>query len=240
MKTLEQRIAACLTDNATTSGDIASIIAEVQAEASEASRQVELERAISSDASAAEVSRGITEKEIIRSRLRASLPALQHKLDVTYAEEREADYMKERARVEKNVEVAAEAFAEIPKLIEAIIERLLLAEKTDAEVSILNRSAPSGWASVLGPELKARGLSAFSASHPRMSRDMKLPDWNSSQLLWPRRPPAPTVATGVIIDDRFNSNWGKLAEERKRRVNNMIDADLAAAVAAKVERNKGF
>ena len=239
MKTLEQRIAATLADNAATSSDIASIIAEVQTEASEATRQVELERAISSDASAAEASRGITEKEIIRSRLRASLPALQHKLDATYAEEREANYMKERARVEKNVEVAAEAFAEIPQLIAAIIERLDLAEQTDKEVSILNRSAPSGWASVLGPELKARGLSTFSASHPRIGRDMQLPDWNGSQLLWPRRP-APTIATGAVIDDRFNSNWGKLAEERKQRVNNMIDADLAAAVAAKVERTKGF
>jgi hypothetical protein len=140
--------------------------------------------------------------------------------------------MKQRARVENNVDAAAEHFAQIPQLIDAIIERLQLAEKVDKEVSRLNQSAPPGWKHVLGPELRARQLESFSNTNPRMGRDMKLPDWAHSELmLWPPRPALNPMFTGVQ-DVRYSADWHVPGAQRQQQLEHeRVDRELADAEA---------
>jgi hypothetical protein len=162
-------------------------------------------------------------------------------LQTVYAEEREADYVKERGRVEQVVDAAAERFAELPQLIGGISERLQLAEEVDKEVSRLNRSAPSGWAHVLGPELKARGLTSFSSTNPRMGQDMKLPSWGHSEIMsWPIRPAVFTPAfSPPSYDDRYSADWSRAQSRANAERHAKVDKELELAEQQKREFFRG-
>ncbi len=82
----------------------------------------------------------------------------------------------------------------------------LVAEEVDKEVSRVNRSAPSGeQRRLLGPELNARGLDAFSTTEPSISKSSMLPDWDhSGRNLWP---PRRTVDPALFAPHPYNPRY---------------------------------
>jgi hypothetical protein len=94
---------------------------------------------------------------------------------VALAQEQVADWRLEYARVEKLRDAAAERFAEVPQLIDKLVELLQLAETVDKECSRLNQSAPPGYHHLDGPELHARNLTSFSRSNPPIFKNIFCP-----------------------------------------------------------------
>ncbi len=245
-KTLEQKIAAMLTATDVTSTEVASLIALVEDQVSETTKQVELERAVTnSDVSAAEASRVITENEIIRSRYRANLPALQHKLDAAREREFNAQREIEYRRLKTLRDEIAADWPLASAAINTLIDLFTRTSDFNRQNSQFRQSAGSGeylrLPALLDPELVWRGLDAFSSSQPPLHQNTQLPDVDNTRLsIWPPRPASSfaPIMTGTV-DDRYTSNWGKVAEAKRHAANARIDQELADAESAKLERNRG-
>jgi hypothetical protein len=91
----------------------------------------------------------------------------------------------------RSVQKAAANFARLAKLFDEIIEIFHEADAVDKLYSNVNRQAPAGGQRLLGPELYARNLTAFSRTQPQQSKVTKLPNVEYSDLdAWPPRPTA--------------------------------------------------
>jgi hypothetical protein len=241
-KNLEARITAALTSTGITSTNLEVLLQETANAVSNATIKVERERALdltkSPDALATH--RAMTESEFIRGRLRLALPELQQKLEVAREREEAAQWQHEFLRVEIIRDKAAEKWARVPQLISELIELFRLAETIDKECSRVNGSAPAGeHRRLIGPELKARGLAAFSRANPPIAKGTTLPDWVQSEvMLWPLKssffPFAPAPQ-----DIRYTSEWHRASTEQRRLNDERIDRELADLEAAKKEFYRG-
>jgi hypothetical protein len=241
-KNLEARITAALTSTDITSTDLEVLLQETANAVSNATIKVERERALdltkSPDALATH--RAMTESEFIRGRLRLALPELQQKLEVAREREEAAQWDQEFLRVEIIRDKAAEKWARVPQLISELIELFRLAETIDKECSRVNGLAPAGeHRRLVGPELKARGLKAFTRANPPLAKVTTLPNAEHSEAAaWPVRQsffpfaPAPT-------DIRHTSEWHRAQTEQRRLNDQRIDRELAEAEAAKAEFYRG-
>ena len=70
----------------------------------------------------------------------------------------------------------------VPQLISELIELFRLAETIDKECSRVNGLAPAGeHRRLVGPELKARGLKAFTRANPPLAKVTTLPNAEHSR-----------------------------------------------------------
>jgi hypothetical protein len=131
----------------------------------------------------------MTDNEFLRARLRLTLPELQQKFAAAREQEDMAQWEQESLRVQTIRDNAAERFAKVPKLIDELIELFRENEAVEKECSRINGSAPAGeHRRLVAPELKARGLEAFSRTNPPMAKVTSLPNWEQSEvMLWPAR-----------------------------------------------------
>ena len=241
-KNLEQRITAALTSADITSGELAVLINETETAVSDATKKVELQRAldisVSPDSAAAH--RMITEDEFLRARLRLTLPELQQKFAAAREQEDMAQWEQEFLRVQTIRDKAAERFAKVPKLIDELIELFRENEAVEKECSRINGSAPAGeHRRLVAPELKARGLDAFSRTNPPMAKGTTLPNYEQSEvMLWPPKrtffPFAPAPQ-----DIRHTADWHRTSTEQRRLNDERIDRELADLEAAKKEFYRG-
>jgi hypothetical protein len=119
--------------------------------------------------------------------LRSVLPQLQGKFREAALREYAAEWEQRYEQVEKIRDQAAEQYAEVPKLMERLIELFRLNEDVTKQCSDVNGSAPSGEPHrLVNPELLARGLQNFSQGEPSIARS------HSS-----RHSPAPTLWLGL-------------------------------------------
>lgn len=194
--------------------------------------------AVSPDSAAAH--RMITEDEFLRARLRLTLPELQQKFAAAREQEDMARWEQEFLRVQTIRDKAAERFAKVPKLIDELIELFRENEAVEKECSRINGSAPAGeHRRLVAPELKARGLDAFSRTNPPMAKGTTLPNYEQSEvMLWPPKrtffPFAPAPQ-----DIRHTADWHRTSTEQCRLNDERIDRELADLEAAKKEFYRG-
>ena len=165
------------------------MLVEVENEVSEATKKVELERALDINTDVATVHRPLTGNELVRSRLRSVLPQLQQKYAVARERESVAQWQIEYNHVEALRDKMAEKWARVPKLIDELIEIFRENEALNKQMSNVNGAAPPGKRRLLDAELLWRGLDAFSRSQPPISKGTTLPICEQSELsAWPPKP----------------------------------------------------
>ena len=229
-KNLEARITAALTSTDITSTDLEILLQETENVLSETAIKIERDRAFdltkSPDATTAH--RTLTENELNRGRLKLVLPDLQHKLEAVCEQERAAQWEQEFLRVEAIRDNTAKKWARVPEIIHELIQLFREDEAIKAECSRVNGSAPNGETRrLIGPELKARGLDAYSRSDPPMAKGTTLVDWTHSQVtLWPVRQSFFPFAPGDL-DIHHTAEWGLAADRQRRLANERIDKELA-------------
>jgi hypothetical protein len=91
----------------------------------------------------------------------------------------------------------------------------------------------------VAPELKARGIDAFSRTNPPMAKGTTLPNYEQSEvMLWPPKrtffPFAPAPQ-----DIRHTADWHRASTEQRRLNDERIDRELAEMEAAKKEFYRG-
>jgi hypothetical protein len=161
---LEQRIAAALTDDIT-SADLADLIAEVEAAANAAEQTGKEAHARALDptvADAAAAREAQREAEFTTERLDAALP----QLDTRLAEVRKAEDLKrwhsncDALEVERNA-LAAEMREVYPQSVAKLIDLFSCIAALEDDLSKLHLARPAGGRHLLGAELVARGLENF-------------------------------------------------------------------------------
>jgi hypothetical protein len=216
--TLEQRVATALVAD-TTSANLAALIAETEAAITQADVTASAERTkaldpvLSPDAKAAR--EAMAAAEFDRDRLCTVLPRLQQRHQELEMAEHVAAWENDRDRVEVLRDAAAKNFAKYSELVAQIVDLLRDAEQVDKAVSCINGSAPPGpYRHLLGVECVARGLPAFSASEPQISKGVQLPDYEHSALMaWPVRcPPDLTVTPAMVAHP--GADWASDQNQR--------------------------
>jgi hypothetical protein len=59
-------------------------------------------------------------------------------------------------------------------------------------------------------------LANFSISQPSITRDLKLPDWHSEKLLWPKPEPFTPPFQPAPFNPLLSDEWGKLGEAQRK------------------------
>ena len=181
-----------------------------------------------------------SEAEVIRGRLKLSLPQLQHKLQAAYAQEQEADWEKEYNHIEAIRDKRAEKWARVPKLIDELIEIFRENEALNKQMSNVNGAAPPGKRRLPDAELLWRSLDAFSRSQPPISKGTTLPICEQSELsAWPPKPTFSSAFMPAPQDIRHTADWGRAAEQR-RREDARVDQELAEMERQKQAFYKGY
>jgi hypothetical protein len=208
-KTLEQKIAGIMASNDASSDAIGTLMGEI-------------EKAVS--------------EPTMTDRLRLSLPKLQQQFAAARKREEMVHWQQEYERLDALSDQGAEDFAEVQKHIAAICDIFLKTEAITEACSKFNRHAPPGM-HVVGPELKARGLTAFSRVNPPLAKQTQLPQYDHSELLvWPQRKPTYVPAFNPApMDINKTSEWGHAADARRRVNEERIERQLDEAEAAKRE-----
>ena len=208
-KTLERKIAGIMASNDASSDAIGTLMGEI-------------EKAVS--------------EPTMTDRLRQSLPELQQRFAAARKREEMVHWQQEYERLDALSDQGAEDFAEVQKHIAAICDIFLKTEAITEACSQFNINSPPGM-HVVEPELKARGLTAFSRINPPLAKQTQLPDYDHSELnVWPQRKTAYVPAfTPAPADARYSADWGKLADERRRVDEERIERQLDDAEAAKRE-----
>ena len=155
-KNIEQRITDALAADDATSDTLGALIAEVETEVCQTTKAVEMDRALDINTDIAVEHRTITQNELARSRWRVALADLQQKFVAARQREEAADWQREYERVEKIRNDAAEQYAEIPKLMDRLIELFQLDEAVTKQCSAVNGNAPANehrrryWSTITG------------------------------------------------------------------------------------------
>jgi hypothetical protein len=93
---------------------------------------------------------------------------------------------------------------------------------------------------LIGPELKARNLTAFSQTNPPMSKGTTLPDFNHSEvMLWPIRQSFYQAYAPAPMDIIHTSEWGVAVAQQRRLNDERIDRELEIAEQQKREFYRG-
>jgi hypothetical protein len=224
---LEQKIAAALTGNVTSSS-LAALIAKTEAAITRADATVSAEReraldpTLSPDAKAAR--EAMQAAEFSRERLRTVLPRLRNRLRQVQAAEYTAQWRRDFERVEVKRDTLASEFAELyPKLVAQLIDLFRRVEAVDSECSRVNGSAPANQNRYLfGVELSARNLESFTITSPSIAQRLQLPDIeHSDRMAWPLPQPSLAAAYAMSMlpqhDRRSTADWAAAQEEDKAR-----------------------
>ena len=229
---LEKRIAAALSAEDIASSNLSALIAETEAAiVAAAATAAKINEAAMDPIAMPDANRAMAAIEnaaFAVARLRAVLPRLQQRHQELEMAEHVAAWEADRDRVEVLRDAAAKNFAKYPELVAQIVDLLRDAEQVDKEVSRINGLAPPGpYRHLLGVECVARGLPAFSASEPQISKGVQLPDYEHSALMaWPvRRPPDLTVTPAMVAHP--GADWASdqnqraqtMRAENERRMN---------------------
>jgi hypothetical protein len=232
-QTLEQRAVSALTaDPPPSPAALLTLIGEVESgataadAAAEQARQDYLDPIKCPSASAGRAK--VEATEFVGSRLRSVLVRLEDRYREVEAAEAAAAWRTRYEALERERDQLAEEMARIyPASVNAIADVLSRAAELDRRLSALHGSRPTGAAKgyLLGVELTARQLDAFTRDQPSLTRELRLPDWvESCKLAYP----APTTPASVMIAEtvssvhdrrRHSSLWPEaLREENARRV----------------------
>lgn len=224
---LEQKIAAALTSNVTSSS-LAALIAKTEASISRADAAVSAERERALDPTRSPDPKAAREAmqaaEFSRERLRTVLPRLRNRLRQVQAAEHSARWTLEFKRVEVKRNELASEFAELyPKLVAQLVDLFRRIEAVDTECSRVNGSAPANQNRYLfGVELSARNLEGFTMNNPSIAQQLQLPDVeDSGRMAWP--PPQLSLAAVYAMstvpqhDRRSTANWAAAQEEDNAR-----------------------
>jgi hypothetical protein len=115
------------------------------------------------------------------------------------------------------------------------------ARAVDAECERVNRDAPGGEPRrLLGVELAARGLSAFSIYQPEISERICLPDSQGDRMLWPPPPQLnPTIfAVPHPHDARFSADWGEVRAQEEQAARDKAARDEADREQSAIEAQR--
>jgi hypothetical protein len=243
---LQERIAAALADADITSGDLASLITEVEAAANAAENVAKeaharaLDPTVADPAAAREAQR---EAEFTTQRLDAALPLLDARLDeVRKAEDRKRWHVDcDALEVERDA-LAAE-LREVYPAFEAKISNLFARiAANDKQLSNLHVACAAGVRRhLLSAELVARGLENFSISNPSLTQELKLPNWEqSTKLAWPQQTPplGVLVAEGVARRWHPGADWGRPEYARQRAAEVAAEQDCVQRYYADQARQR--
>jgi hypothetical protein len=220
---LEKRIAAALADDVARDL-VAALIAEIETaivaadEAAAAEREKALDPLTSPDASKARAT--MEDAAFWRDRLRSVLPRLKARYEEIYA----ANYMAqwrddyEALKVKRDA-LAVELREVYPDFETKIVDLFARIAANNEELSRLHQARPADVAlHLLGAELVARGLGAFTRSEPSITATLKLPTFEPGErLAWPPPQPLGAVSFAPVRlggDPRlYTGEWWRVKEE---------------------------
>jgi hypothetical protein len=196
MSTLEERIAAALTNNITSS-DLASLIAETEESISLADTTAEAERVKALDPIASpdpvKARAAMENAAFTRERLRTVLPRLQRRIKQVEAAEYAAKWEPDFKRVEAQRDaLAAEMREAYPAAVAQLADIFQRAADCDRECSRINGSAPDGEHRRLRRvELAARGVEGLLQPDVYLAEMLRLPFfWRDRGPIYAWPPPA--------------------------------------------------
>jgi hypothetical protein len=222
IQTFEQRVAAALTDDAITSAGLADLLDELEAAINqgtadiEAQRQTSLDPLLSPNATAARET--VANTTFMNERLRSLLPRLERRYSEVRAAEESAVWNAEADRTEATVrELAAELKNTFPEAVAKLTDLLTRCAAADRAVAATNLAAPpTEHRRLRGPELVARELAGFSSGQPSLAKQLQLPNWQGSVLLWPppQTPISVLLTAGMSAPAHRGGDWWKDIEIR--------------------------
>jgi hypothetical protein len=240
---LEQKISSALTDDNIASGDLESLISEVETaivagdQVAEAEHRKALDPALSPDISKARQS--MEDAKFAAARLRTLLPRLQKRFGKVQAREHLAQWQAgyEALKIKRD-ELATELCQIYPPAAAKITDLFHRIAANDAALSVLHQQRPAGVGLHLhSAELVARGLDGFTRDEPSIANGLKLPDWeHGAQMTWPPPPQRidPTLLMPVRHGDPrlYTDRWYEVCEEQRaaeeaRQKREAIEADRA-------------
>jgi hypothetical protein len=248
MNTLEQRIAAALSDDKITSHDVGHLLIETEQASLDADKAAVLARELALDPIASpdthKARAAIEDANFICARLRTVMPRLQTKYDKVSRNERHEKWCSEYDRVKIKRDAAAEKLRQLyPEMVAKFVAMLLEIEGVDQEVKQINTAhmpfLTDGYPHdphhmlLKSVELTARGLDHFGTYDLQIIKDLKMPNFSEpAKQAWPV--PKPPIDWSNVTP-KFPSkgaDWWKVKEEeeaRKRVENTRIEAELQQA-----------
>ena len=212
------------------SAEVATIISNIESAISDESSRIDRDRALEiSDADVATTTRTWSEAEVRRGQYRLALPEMQAIFRSAALREYAAEWNAKYEKVQAIRDEAAEKYAEVPELMQKLVDLFKLAKSVDRQCSDVNGSAPDGeYKRLVGPELLARGLQAYSQNEPSIAKVTTLPALpDTSRLAWPPQAPAFMPFGPGVYDVATSADWGKVADMRRAAENARVDAELA-------------
>ena len=188
--------------------------------AAEAERAKALDPIASPDAAKAHIA--MTDAAFMCERLRTVLPRLQQRHREVAAQEYCIRWHADCDAVEIEQDgLAGELRERYPQVVQ-LADLFCRIALNDQEVRRIAAAAPAGEPRrLLGAELVARGLMAFSAANPSLASTLVLPDFtNAERKLWP--PPQPSLASFVMPTPStgladLGSDWWKGREQQRAK-----------------------
>jgi hypothetical protein len=246
-QSLEQKVSAALTNDAITPAEVEALANELDVGIAEAERLASKlhedvhDPQLYPDRREAKVQ--LDDAEFAVGRLLTLRPRLERRLAAVETAEEFARADAEYQRLKVKRDAAAAAFAKYPDLVAQSVEILHTARAFDAECDRFNSAAPGGeHRRLLGVELVARGLSAFSIYQPEISAAVHLPEFDNSELTaWPPQPNVAALVGPVAFDQRYSADWGLLKEREAQaaRDKNQREEKEREAAAVEAQRRSG-
>jgi hypothetical protein len=230
--TLSERIAAALVDDVQSSA-LAALIEEVEAATHAAVTAAEEARARALDPLVLDASAraALQDAEFLTERLQTALPRLRERHKEAAAEEYLAQWRKSYDELEiERDRLAAEMVEVYPAFVAKITDLFARIAAHDAELSRLHLARPVGVSHhLLGAELVARGLEAFSAAVPSIASQLQIPAFAPGHKpVWPppRTPLALLLAAAMPVLPHPLAEWR--SREERAAIQEAEQARLAA------------
>lgn len=228
-ETIETQITAALTDDNIGSGDVVSLISQVEAAIDSASRTAAAARddTLDLDKDPEDAERTLRSSELKKERLTAALAKLQLRYSEIKDAEELAAWQTKYDAVEADRDAVAKEFHEkLPALFSAIVDLFTRMTLIDQQCSEVNATAPdSAHERLRSTELAARNIFGGNRTVLKTTQLPDLNDPTTTRLLWP--PPQPNVAAAMAaafapaFDKRFSSKWWEAVSEddaRRRQI----------------------
>ena len=188
-QSIEQRLAAALANDAVSLETVPELIVEAEHAALQAEATADQVRGRSLEDLTCDVeepSKIVAAAELRRDRLRIALPKLRAKLATALAREIEERWLARAARLQTKIDALATEFRDTyPPAVQTLLDLFIRCRELEAEVSMHNSQAPAGGHHLLGPELTARCMLAFSTKEPSVIMGTVLLDPHDSKQIWP-------------------------------------------------------
>jgi hypothetical protein len=247
--TIEQKIASALSNDATTSADLANLIAETEAAITEADATAEAERSkaldplLSPDADQARSA--MDAATFARDRLRTVLPRLQARHRETVAEEQYARWLPSYEAAKAKQEALADELERLYRPFqEAIVPLLQQIEEADNEARRVNASKPlDANGRPYGDERHLSDTEQIARSGMPILKDLKLPAWEGGAAWPPHRPCwglqlAASMARIPAPPMTFDQIMARNAAQREESEHVIADMPPGSANARNAKRSK--